>query len=94
MKMLSYQIVFLSNRVMQDPLIIGHMSLGPYPAQRHPTTPTPKNPTAAPTPTPSSPLGDQESERWLPSFSWFPNRKQRAGENPTMGPLRAEVAKK
>ena len=34
-----------------------------------------KKATAAPTPTPSSPLGDQESGRRLPSFSWFPNRK-------------------
>ena len=80
--MLSYRLVFVSNRVMQDPLIIVHRSLGPYPAQRHTSPPHPKNPTAAPTPTPSSPPRDQESERRLPSFSWFPQQKAQSRRKP------------
>ena len=83
---------------LMEMLIIVHRPLRSHPAIRHtPTTPTTPAPKAPQRHSPQLPTLLQDTKKvkhGLPSFSWCPSRKRRVGENPILGPPRAEIARK
>ena len=66
---------------MENPLIMVHRSLRPHPVRRHTsTTPAPKSPQRHTPQPPTLPQDTMEAKDGLPSLSWCPSRKRKAGE--------------
>ena len=94
LKMLSFKLV--SNRAMEDPLIIVHRLLRSHLIRKHTTltTPVPKSLTMALLPTPNSPPGHQENDK-RPSFTFLvPQQKVQSGGKPYPGTPEGRNSKK